>query len=84
MLYVALMTDLSLDLIGSKNTIVVESWRSGQAGLYASVLADLRPDQTVHTSANPEGVPLVRLLSSLMQVATILSSMIAPRQLRRP
>ncbi|WP_312949259.1 carbohydrate kinase [Agrobacterium sp.] len=54
MLYVALMTDLSLDLIGSKNTIVIDGGLV-KTGLYASVLAALRPDQTVHTSANPEG-----------------------------
>jgi sugar (pentulose or hexulose) kinase len=54
MLYVALMTDLSLDLIGSENTIVIDGGLV-KTGLYASVLAALRPNQTVHTSANPEG-----------------------------
>ncbi|SOC47353.1 sugar (pentulose or hexulose) kinase [Rhizobium subbaraonis] len=54
MLYVALMTDLSLDLIGSKNTIVIDGGLV-KTGLYASVLAALRPGQAVHTSANPEG-----------------------------
>lgn len=53
-LYVALMTDLSLDLIGSANDIVIDGGLV-KTGLYASVLAALRPGQTVHTSANPEG-----------------------------
>jgi len=54
MLYVALMTDLSLDLIRSENAIVIDGGLV-KTGLYASVLAALRPGQTVHTSANPEG-----------------------------
>lgn len=53
-LYVALMTDLSLDLIGSENEIVIDGGLV-KTGLYASVLAAFRPGQTVHTSANPEG-----------------------------
>lgn len=54
LLYVALMTDLSLDLIGSQNTIVIDGGLV-KTGLYASILAALRPDQPVHVSANPEG-----------------------------
>jgi sugar (pentulose or hexulose) kinase len=54
LLYVALMTDLSLDLIGSQNTIVIDGGLV-KTGLYAAILAALRPGQTVHTSANPEG-----------------------------
>jgi sugar (pentulose or hexulose) kinase len=54
LLYVALMTDLSLDLIGSENAIVIDGGLV-KTGLYASVLSALRPGQTVHTSANPEG-----------------------------
>jgi len=54
LLYVALMTDLSLDLIGSQNTIVIDGGLV-KTGLYAAILAVLRPGQTVHTSANPEG-----------------------------
>lgn len=54
MLYVALMTDLSLDLIGSDNAIVIDGGLV-KTGLYASVLAKFRSQQTVHTSANPEG-----------------------------
>ncbi|WP_411033708.1 FGGY-family carbohydrate kinase [Shinella sp. BYT-45] len=54
LLYVALMTDLSLDLIGSENEIVIDGGLV-KTGHYAAVLAALRPGQTVHTSANPEG-----------------------------
>lgn len=54
LLYVALMTDLSLDLIGSNNAIVIDGGLV-KTGLYASLLAALRQGQTVHTSANPEG-----------------------------
>ncbi|WP_064697419.1 FGGY-family carbohydrate kinase [Rhizobium aegyptiacum] len=54
LLYVALMTDLSLDLIGSKNTLVIDGGLV-KTGLYAAILAGLRPAQTVHASPNPEG-----------------------------
>ncbi|MDH7803315.1 MULTISPECIES: FGGY-family carbohydrate kinase [unclassified Rhizobium] len=54
LLYVTLMTDLSLDLIGSQNTVVIDGGLV-KTGLYAAILAALRPDQTIHTSANPEG-----------------------------
>lgn len=54
LLYVALMTDLSLDLIGSHNTIVIDGGLV-KTGLYAPVLAALRPGQKVHTSSQPEG-----------------------------
>ncbi len=54
LLYVALMTDLSLDLIRSGNTIVIDGGLV-KTGLYGSVLAALRPDQHVLTSANAEG-----------------------------
>lgn len=54
MLYVALMTDLSLDLIGSANAIVIDGGLV-KTRLYASVLAAFRSQQSVHTSSNPEG-----------------------------
>lgn len=54
LLYVALMTDLSLELIGSQNAIIIDGGLV-KTGLYASILAALRPGQTIHTSANPEG-----------------------------
>jgi sugar (pentulose or hexulose) kinase len=54
LLYVALMTDLSLELIKSSNPIVIDGGLV-KTGLYAEVLAALRPRQAVYTSANPEG-----------------------------
>lgn len=53
LLYVTLMTDLSLDLIRSENDIVIDGGLV-KADLYAPLLAALRR-QTVFTSANPEG-----------------------------
>lgn len=57
LLYIALMTDLSLDLIGSENAIVIDGGLV-KSGLYAPLLAALRPGQTIHTSSNPEGSAL--------------------------
>lgn len=54
LLYVALMTDLSLDLIGSVNPIVIDGGLV-KTGLYAAVLAALRSSQTVYSSPNAEG-----------------------------
>lgn len=53
LLYVTLMTDLSLDLIHSENAIVIDGGLV-KAELYAPMLAALR-NQTVFTSSNPEG-----------------------------
>ncbi|MBB3457380.1 sugar (pentulose or hexulose) kinase [Rhizobium sp. BK313] len=53
LLYVTLMTDLSLDLIRSENDIVIDGGLV-KAELFAPMLAALR-SQTVFTSANPEG-----------------------------
>ena len=54
LLYVVLMTDLSLDLIGSRNTIIVDGGLV-KTSLYAEVLAQLRPGQNLLSSDNPEG-----------------------------
>lgn len=54
LLYVALMTDYCLDLIGSSNTIIVDGGLV-KTGAYAEVLAGLRPAQKVLSSDNPEG-----------------------------
>ncbi|MEJ1117569.1 carbohydrate kinase [Phyllobacterium sp. CCNWLW109] len=54
LLYVALMTDLSLDLIQSTNAIVVDGGLV-KTGLYANLLASLRQDQRIYSSENPEG-----------------------------
>ncbi|NLS07148.1 carbohydrate kinase [Rhizobium sp. P32RR-XVIII] len=53
LLYVTLMTDLSLDLIRSENEIVIDGGLV-KTDQYAPMLAALR-NQTVFTSANPEG-----------------------------
>lgn len=54
LLYVALMTDLSLDLIQSGNPIVIDGGLV-KAGIFAGLLAALRPGQKVLASANAEG-----------------------------
>lgn len=54
LLYVALMTDYSLDLIGSSNTLIVDGGLV-KTDAYAEVLAELRPSQRVLSSDNPEG-----------------------------
>jgi len=54
LLYVALMTDLSLDLIKSKNSIVIDGGLV-KTGLFAELLAQLRPTQSIYTSATAEG-----------------------------
>lgn len=54
LLYVALMTDLSLDLIQSRNTVIVDGGLV-KTGLYTGLLAQLRPSQSFMTSANAEG-----------------------------
>jgi sugar (pentulose or hexulose) kinase len=53
LLYVALMTDLCLDLIRSDNDIVIDGGLA-KAELYAPILAALRA-RKIFTSANPEG-----------------------------
>ncbi len=57
LLYVVLMTDLSLDLIRSQNDIVIDGGLV-KTGLYQSLLAALRPAQTVLVSAVAEGSAL--------------------------
>ena len=54
LLYVTLMTDLSLDLIQSSNPIVIDGGLV-KTGLYAALLAALRQGQDVFTSPNAEG-----------------------------
>lgn len=54
LLYVVLMTDLSLELIRSENSIVIDGGLV-KTGLYAGLLAQLRPAQQFMTSANAEG-----------------------------
>lgn len=54
LLYVVLMTDLSLDLIRSRNPIVIDGGLV-KTGLFAQLLAQLRPAQPIFTSATAEG-----------------------------
>jgi sugar (pentulose or hexulose) kinase len=57
LLYVALMTDLSLDLVQSDNDLVVDGGLV-KTGLYAPLLAQLRHSQTVLSSREVEGSAL--------------------------
>ncbi|RWD05112.1 MAG: carbohydrate kinase [Mesorhizobium sp.] len=54
LLYVALMVDLSLDLIHSKDTVIVDGGLNA-GGLLASLLAQLRPGQPFLQGATLEG-----------------------------
>ncbi len=54
LLYVVLMTNLSLDLIQSQNAIVIDGGLV-KTGLFAELLAQLRPSQPIFTSATAEG-----------------------------
>lgn len=54
LLYVMLMTDLSLDLIASDNDVIIDGGLA-KAGLYPGMLAQLRPQQRFLTSDNVEG-----------------------------
>ncbi|ESY75315.1 FGGY-family carbohydrate kinase [Mesorhizobium sp. M0051] len=54
LLYVALMVDLSLDLIHSQNTVIVDGGLNA-GGLLASLLAQLRPSQAFLQGATLEG-----------------------------
>ncbi|WP_256751828.1 FGGY-family carbohydrate kinase [Mesorhizobium sp. Mes31] len=54
LLYVALMVDLSLDLIHSQNTVIVDGGLNN-GGLLASLLAQLRPGQAFLQGATLEG-----------------------------
>ncbi|TIP34731.1 MAG: carbohydrate kinase, partial [Mesorhizobium sp.] len=54
LLYVALMIDLSLDLIRSSNTVIVDGGLNAD-GLLAALLAALRPGQSFMQGATLEG-----------------------------
>jgi sugar (pentulose or hexulose) kinase len=54
MLYVALMTDLSLDAIASRNAIIVDGGLT-RNGTLVALLTQLRPHQKILQSANTEG-----------------------------
>jgi sugar (pentulose or hexulose) kinase len=54
-LYAALVADVSLDLIGSRDTLVIDG-RFSQAMVFTRALARLRPDTRVLISKDEEGV----------------------------
>jgi sugar (pentulose or hexulose) kinase len=54
-LYAALVADVSLDLIGSRDTVLIDG-RFSQAPLFAQALAALRPQSVVWTSRDDQGV----------------------------
>lgn len=54
LLYVVMMTNLSLDLIQSANPIVIDGGLV-KTGLFAGLLAQLRPSQPIFTSTTAEG-----------------------------
>jgi len=64
-LYAALMADASLDLIGSKDRLLVEG-RFAEAEVFVRALADLRPDTTVYTASAQTDVSFgaLRLINS--------------------
>jgi sugar (pentulose or hexulose) kinase len=54
-LYVALVSDVSLDLIGSRDTLLIDG-RFSQAPVFAQALATLRPQSVVLVSRDDQGV----------------------------
>jgi len=56
-LYLALMADTSLNLIGSREALVIEG-RFGSDPIFTRALASLRPKQTVHLSDPNHSIPL--------------------------
>lgn len=54
LLYVAMMTDLSLDLIGSTGSIIVDGGLV-RSDHFAPLLAAMRPGQDIRVGLNPEG-----------------------------
>ncbi|MBU1378513.1 MAG: carbohydrate kinase [Alphaproteobacteria bacterium] len=63
-LYLALMADVALDLIGSRERLLVEG-RFAEAQVFVRALATLRPDQAVYVSNAQDDVPYgaLRLLN---------------------
>ncbi len=72
-LYAALMTSVSLELIGTRERVLIEG-RFADFDLFTSALATLRPDLEVYVGAAAEGVALgaLRLLVPSLQPATAL------------
>jgi sugar (pentulose or hexulose) kinase len=55
LLYAALLADASLDLIGSRDTVVVEG-RFSRAPIFVQALANLRPSTRILVSSDEQGV----------------------------
>ncbi len=72
-LYAALMTSVSLELIGTRERVLIEG-RFADFDLFTSALATLRPDLELYVGAAYEGVALgaLRLLDPSLQPATAL------------
>lgn len=56
-LYVALMTAVDLDLLGSAGDVIIDG-SFAENRLYAGLLAALRPDQSIAVSRKPDGTAL--------------------------
>lgn len=77
-LYAALLADVSLDLIGSCNTLLIEGRFSG-APLFARALATLRPTTRVLVSTDESGVA-----RGALRVANVTCPDCAPPSLAEP
>jgi hypothetical protein len=78
-LYAALMTNVSLDLIGAKRAILIEG-RFAEAEVFIRALASLRPDDAVYTANVHNDVsfgalrlidPTLRPQGALIRVASL-------------
>jgi sugar (pentulose or hexulose) kinase len=86
-LYAALLADVSLDLIGSRDTLLIDG-RFSQAPVFVQALAQLRPDTTVLLSNDENGVaqgalrlvrPIERPTAALERVTPLSVDMTAYR-----
>lgn len=76
-LYLALMTDVCLDLCGSQGPIQIEGPMAANR-LYAGVLAALRPGQTVSLSEDSAGTLLGAVLLAGVDLPPPVSAPVAP------
>jgi sugar (pentulose or hexulose) kinase len=77
-LYAALLADASLDLIGSRDTVLIEG-RFGAAPLFVRTLASLRPKTRVLVSSDENGV-----VRGALRVAKVECPQCAPLTLAEP
>jgi sugar (pentulose or hexulose) kinase len=73
-LYLALMADTSLSLIGSRESLVIEGRFAGDA-VFCRALAALRPDQMIYRSQVSDNVPLgaLQLIDDRLPPQAVLS-----------